>query len=160
MLNEVPPRQTDRHLYQCFGILLSVPSVNILYLPPYEYSSEVRDCEFWRSSKICSLRCRRPLNQTCLHIFGLPMTEVQMYVCVYKLHQEVHFLYEYLMETGTATTLTYISLGLSQHRHVNTWRIPKITPWQILPHSSLFLVTSLQLDNVEWGLPLATSKKP
>ena len=29
--------------------------------------------------------------KTCLHIFGLPVTKVQMYVCSYKLHQEMPF---------------------------------------------------------------------
>jgi len=62
-----------------------------------------------------------------------------MYVCTYKLHQEVTFLYEYLKETGTATTLTYISLGLSQPRHVNALWIPQITPRQILPNSFPFI---------------------
>ena len=49
------------------------------------------------------------------------------------------FLYGYLKETGTTTTLTNISLRLSEHRHVNTWKIPKTTPWQIHPHSFPFI---------------------
>jgi hypothetical protein len=71
--------------------------------------------------------------------FTFLVLEWLKYICRYVLTSWIRRYLEYLLETGTTTTLTYISLGLSEHRHVNTWRVPKITPWQILPHSSLFI---------------------
>ena len=62
--------------------------------------------------------------------------------CMYVLTsciRRYHFLYGYLKETGTVTILTHIPLGLSEHLHVNTWKISKTTPWQIHPHSFLFI---------------------